>query len=134
MNCNLCVKINPLPECINPEAYNPYYMEGLQFADADTNMIAKVLNVATRKMTYIDFTTDSDGFALLDIAELFPLMDHVYEINFVNKETGNPESFTITNADSTTSEGCCLEFQVNMGLTDDNGFFEVSSQGCQVTV
>ena len=132
MNCNQCVKINPLPECIDSEAYNPYYMEGLNFADADTNMVAKVRDVATGKMVYIDFVTDGDGDALLDISELFPLLNHVYEISFVNKETGNPETFTITNADSTTSTGCCLEFTVNMGLTDDNGFFEVSTQGCLV--
>jgi hypothetical protein len=95
-------------------------------------MIAKVRDVATGKMVYIDFTTDTDGFASIDISQLFPLLNHVYEINFVNKETGNPENFTITNADSTTTEACCLEFTVNMGYTDDNGFFEVSTQECAV--
>jgi len=131
-NCNATVKILPLPECIESVAYNPYYMEGLNFEDADTNMIAKVLNVATRKVYYIDFTTDVDGDALLDITSLFPLMDHVYTIEFVNKETGNPETFTITNADSTTCTGCSVQFGVNIGQTDDNGYFYVSCQECGV--
>lgn len=129
MNCSPCVKINPLPECIE-DAYNPYYMEGLVFVDVDTNMIAKVLNVATRKMVYIDFETDADGDALIDLTSLFPLLNHVYEINFVNAETGNPEQFTITNADSTTSTGCCLEFTINLGQVDTNGFFVASTQMC----
>lgn len=132
MNCDPCVKINPLPECIESEAYNPYYMEGLRFVDTDTNMIAKVMNVATGKPTYIDFTTDEDGDAILDIVQLFPLLNHVYEIHFVNSETGNPEQFTITNADSTTSTGCCLEFGINVGQFDNNGFFVVSTQLCAV--
>lgn len=131
-NCNTCVKINPLPECIESEAYNPFYMEGLRFSDVSTNMIAKVRNVATTKMTYIDFTTDGDGDALIDIGELFPLMDHQYKIDFVNQETGNPENFTITNVDGTTSTGCCVEFGINAGQTDNNGFFLVTSQGCLV--
>ena len=132
MNCDPPVRINPLPECIESEAYNPYYMEGLNFADADTAMIAKVRDVATGKMVYIDFETDEDGIAQVDINSLFPLLNHVYEIKFVNKETGNPENFTITNVDTTTSTGCCLEFTVNMGMIDNNGFFEVTSQQCAV--
>ena len=130
-NCNANVKINPLPECIEGVAYNPYYMENLNFVDGDTNMIAKVKNNATSKMEYIEFTTDSDGDALLDIHDLFPFMDHIYTIEFVNKQTGNPETFTINNDDGTTSTGCSIEFGVNIGQTDDNGYFYVSSQDCQ---
>ena len=131
-NCNQTVKILPLPECIEEVAYNPYYMEGLNFADADTNMIAKVRNTATTKVVYIDFETDNDGDAMIDIYELFPLMDHIYTIEFVNKETGNPETFTITNDDATTCTGCSIEFGINLGLTDNNGFFYVSCQECAV--
>ena len=129
-NCNACIKINPLPECITSEAYNPYYMEGLNFTDADTNMVAKVKDVATGKVVYIDFLTDGDGDAVIDLYELFPLMDHTYTIDFFNTETGNPETFVITNADSTTSTGCCVEFGVNIGMLDNNGFFQVSTQEC----
>ena len=131
-NCNTCVRIAPLPECIEGAAYNPYYMEGLVFNDGDTNMIAKVRNTATGGMKYIDFTTDGDGVGLINATELYPLMDHVYEVKFVNAETGNPESFTITNADSTTSTGCCIEFGINVGQTDNNGFFFITTQGCGV--
>ena len=131
-NCNECVKINPLPECIESEAYNPFYMEGLVFADADTDMIAKVRNTGTTKVIYIPFSTDGDRLPLLDITEIFPLMNHVYTIDFVNKETGNPGAFTITNVDGTTSEGCCIEFTVNIGQTDNNGYFVVSTQDCPV--
>lgn len=131
-NCNANVKILPLPECIELDAYNPYYMEGLVFDDAETNMIAKVKDVATAKMTYISFTTDIDGDALLDIYDLFPLMDHVYTIEFVNQETGNPSTFVITNADGSTCTGCSIQFGVNIGQTDDNGFFFVSCQECGV--
>ena len=132
MNCDTCVKILPLPECIEGIAYNPYYLEGLTFTDTDTNMIAKVRDMATGKMEYIEFETDSGGDAVIDLFVMFPLMDHVYTIEFVNAETGNPEDFTITNADSTTSVGCCIEFGVSVGQTDNNGFFTVSSQGCAV--
>jgi hypothetical protein len=132
MNCNASVKINPLPECIENIAYNPYYLENLVFDDIDTDMVAKVKNVATGKIQYIDFQTNSEGEPLLDINGLFPLMDHIYLMEFVNKETGNPETFTITNADSTTSTGCSIEFGINVGQTDNNGFFWVSSQECGV--
>jgi len=131
-NCNANVPILPLPECIEGIAYNPYYLENITFADADTNMIAKVKNNATSKVVYIDFTTDGDGSALLDIYELFPLMNHIYTIEFVNKQTGNPETFTINNDDGTTSTGCSIEFGVNIGQTDNNGYFYVSSQECGV--
>jgi hypothetical protein len=132
MNCNASVKINNLPECIENIAYNPYYLENLVFDDIDTDMIAKVKNVATGKVQYIDFQTNSEGEPLLDINGIFPLMDHVYVIEFVNKETGNPETFTITNANDTTSTGCSIEFGINVGQTDNNGFFWVSSQECGV--
>lgn len=132
MNCNASVLINPLPECIENIAYDPYYIENLVFDDADTDMVAKVLNKATRKAQYIDFSTDGDGSPLLDINGLFPLMDHIYVMEFINKETGNPETFTITNADGTTSTGCSIEFGINVGQTDNNGFFWVSSQECGV--
>lgn len=130
-NCSPCIKINPLPECIE-DAYNPYYMEGLVFVDADTNIIARVRNTATGRITYIDVTTDEDGDALIDLTPLFPLLNHVYEMHFGNTETGNPEQFTITNADSTTSTGCCLEFTINPGQVDTNGFFVASTQMCAV--
>lgn len=132
MNCDNCVKINPLPECIESEVYNPYYLEGMTFTDADTDMVAKIQNLATRKMDYVYFTTEPDGYAYIDITNLFPLMDHPYEIRFTNKETGNPEDFTITNADGTESTGCCLQFTVNIGQTDNNEYFMVSTQGCVV--
>lgn len=132
MNCDPCVKINPLPECIESEAYNPYYMEGLRFVDTDTNMIANVRNVATDFSKDIDFITDEDGDAFIDIASVYPVLDHVYEMHFTNTETGNPSQFTITNADSTTSTGCCLEFKIKKGRHDNNGFFVVSTQLCAV--
>lgn len=132
MNCSPCVKILPLPECIDATAYSPYYMEGLVFEDTDTFIVAKVRDVATGKMTYITFETDDQGDAAIDLTELFPLLDHVYTIEFVNRETGNPSMFTITNADSTTSTGCCIEFGVNIGQTDENGSVTVSTQECAV--
>lgn len=130
--CQPPVRINPLPECIEAEAYNPYNLEGLVFDDNDTEMIARVTNNATNRVVYIPFETDVDGNGLVDLTDLFPLMNHVYTISFVNKETGNPEQFTITNADETTSTGCSLEFTINVGQVDNNGFFVVSTQGCNV--
>lgn len=132
MNCDKCVRINPLPECVDLDAYNPYYMEGLIFTDTDTIIQAIVTNVATKKTVYIDFLTDEDGESLIDLTTIYPVLDHVYEMRFVNLETGNPEDFTITNLDSTTSAGCCLEFEINMGQTDTNGFFVATSQTCAV--
>lgn len=132
MNCQECVKINQLPECIDSEAYNPYYLDGLIFDDQETNMIAKLINVATNKTQQIEFVTDSDGEAILDITDIFPLMNHVYKMEFTNQQTGNPEHFTITNADSTTSTGCCIQFEVNIGMTDNNASIIASTQGCQV--
>lgn len=132
MNCDSCVKINPLPECVATEVYNPYYIEGLRFQDTSTDMIAKLKDVATGRMTYIPFTTDSDGDAILDVTDIFPLMNHTYTMEFVNQETGNPEYFTITNADTTTSSGCCIEFNINTGQEDVNEYFVVSTQTCPV--
>ena len=130
MNCTQPVRINPLPECIESLEYNPFYLQGMIFTDNDTDMIAKVRDEATGKTVYIDFTTDNDGEGLVDITALFPLMNHVYTISFVNRETGNPEQFTVTNADSSTSTGCSIEFQVNIGQMDNNGYFAISSQLC----
>lgn len=132
MSCDTCVKINPLPECIDSDNYNPYTMTGLIFDDVDTIMIGKFRNESTGATQYIQFETDSSGEVDIDITEIFPLMNHVYTMQFVNKETGNPEQFTIQNADSTSSTGCCIEFSVNIGQTDDNEFFTVSSQECAV--
>jgi len=130
--CTPCVQINPLPECIYSGAYDPYYMEVLEFTDIDTNMIAKIEDVATGSIQYIDFVTDANGDAVFEIQSLFPLMDHVYTINFTNSTTGNPSHFTITNTDGSTDSGCCITFGINKGQTDSNGFFMVSTQGCQV--
>ncbi len=128
--CNPCIKINPLPECINSEAYNPYYFDGLTFTDIETNMYVKLMNVATGNLVYIDFITDDVGLPILEIQDLFPLMDHVYTMEFFNKETGNPANFTITNLDSTTSTGCCLTFGINKNQIDNNGQFIASTQLC----
>lgn len=132
MNCNQCVKINPLPECIDSEAYNPYYLDGLVFADSDTNMVARLTDIATNKSRDIDFVTDETGEAILEITDIFPLMNHVYVMEFTNLETGNPEHFTITNADSTTSTGCCIEFQIAQGRFDNNNNMTASTQVCAV--
>jgi len=131
-NCNTCIKIHNLPECIEVDAYSEYFLVGLVFTEVLTDMIARVRNTSTGKVTYIEFTTDADGNADIDIAGLFPLMNHTYEVKFLMKGTPDPMDFTITNTDATTSTGCCIEFNVNIGQTDDNDQFVVSSQNCAV--
>lgn len=130
MNCNQCVKINNAPQCIETGVYSMYWLEGLVFTSLNTLMVAKLRNTATGRTLYEFFETDEFGEGDIEISDLWPLMDHVYEISFLNRTHGFPEHFTITNPDGTTSSGCCIEFKVNMGQTDTNDFFDVSNQGC----
>lgn len=122
MNCNSCLKINPLPECIDTEEFQLF---GLTFPDyLGQTIVAIFRDVATNKKHYFNLEIDGSGeIASFDVASLFPLENHTFEISFVTQSSGSPANFTLTNEDLTTREGCCLEFNVNVGMTGSDGFF-----------
>lgn len=128
MNCNTCIKLNPLPTCIDSEGF---VLTGLTFPNYIGEIImARFKDSATERVENIPLLINgsgevTDGF---DIASIMPLMNHWYKIEFFHSST--PANFVLTNPDTTAEEGCCLEFEaVDLTASDD---WELTSQECAV--
>lgn len=128
MSCNTCVKVNPIPSCIDSDVFQLW---GLTFPDYPSQTIVAIfLDVATGKETYFELEIDPDGEIVeFDIAEVYSLDDHPYKISFITQSSGSPANYILTNSDDSTVSGCCLEFTTNDGLTGTGGFF-LSNLGC----
>ena len=121
MNCQSCLKVNPLPSCLG--AYSSIYLTGLTFT-ATGEAVLKVTDTATRQIWYVPFTIGDD----IDLSTVFPLMQHYYKLEF--SQNGVTIPFTLTNPDSTTVEGCCMEFIPSDGLDWDLDQFPLSTTNC----
>lgn len=134
MNCNACVKINPVPSCLDGQApYSYFYLTDIVFDESDTDMFARIRNTATGRIVYYRFTTEPDGEGLIDIYEILPLMENqYYEVKFFNESTNQPASFTITNSDDSEETGCCIEFESHDGLETDDNYYRVSTKLCSI--
>jgi len=127
-NCNTCVSVNPIPGCIDTDEF---LVGGITFPEfTDQTLTASFKDEATGRVTYIQFDVDNTGEIELDIAELYPLSDHPYSVKFLTSE-GVPANFILTNPDTTTAEGCCIDFSALPELMGSDDFF-LSSQGCAV--
>lgn len=111
MACDTCIKINPLPECLADEA--AMTLTGITFIGTVATVL--ITDTATGRNT---------AFDTLEITDLFPLMNHTYEMQFFD-ENLEKLSFTINGED-----GCCIEFGIIEGLTWDGGDFTVSTTVC----
>ncbi len=129
MNCTTCIKLNAIPECIDSDAFE---LTGLTFPDHLGDVIvATFTNTATNRRDYLPLVINGSGQVTggFDVAAIYPLMSHWYKLEFI--KDGVPVSFTLTNPDTTTEEGCCLEFTTMEGYTGTDEWV-LSSTVCAV--
>lgn len=125
-NCNECVKINPIPECLT--GVGTFEIINITFPDNPGATIVGVLkDTANDHVEYINFTEGDP----IDLTDVFPLMQHIYELKFY--VDGVPVNFTITNPDATTVDACCIEFQPLLQLGWSGSDYEVSTTNCTTT-
>lgn len=125
-NCTECLKINPIPSCLNAES--TFEIDNITFPNNPAaELTAVITDTATKGVRYV-FFTEGDN---IDLSDLFPFMEHYYEIKFYTA-TGVPVDFTITNPDATTADGCCLEFIPSEGLEWTGYTYSVSTTNCVV--
>ena len=129
MSCNTCVKINPLPECL--ASGQDLILTGLTVADNEDVGYISLTDIATGRKDYLPFTEVGDTEIEIELTDFMPLMDHTYEIVLLGQSM-EAIPFTLTNPDSTTEEGCCIEFNVMPKLEFAGGNFEMSSVSCEV--
>jgi hypothetical protein len=129
MSCNTCVKINPLPECL--EDTQDLILTGISVVDNDDVGYITLKDVATGRIEYLPFEEVGATEIDIEMTDFMPIMDHPYEIRLLGPDM-ETLPFTLTNPDLTTEEGCCLEFGIMSGLTWGGGNLELSSTTCQV--
>lgn len=129
MSCNTCVKINPLPECL--ASGQDLILTGLTVADNEDVGYISLTDIATGRKDYLPFTEVGDTAIEIELTDFMPLMDHPYEIVLLGQSM-EAIPFTLTNPDSTTEEGCCLEFGIMPNLVWSGGDLNLSSTTCQV--
>ena len=83
MICKTCLISQPLSLC------EGHYELG-QINDTDSEIKVRIKNVATGRIDYINTTSDGDGKINIE----YTPMEHQYEIQIINAETGEPYSFT----------------------------------------
>lgn len=127
MTCNTCLKINPLPSCIDTDEF---YLTGITFPDyVNEVIIIRITDTATGRVDNMPILTDGSG-AIVDgfeVSTLYPLMQHWYKIEFIAQ--GSPANFLLTNPDATESTGCCMEFFATDLTASDN--WPLSSLECK---
>lgn len=123
MNCNSCEKINPLPACLI--GYGTMELNNITFPSNDgDDILLTVTDTATGQATYFEFV----GGDVIDITDLYPLMQHYYKLEF--SVAGVPVNFVISNPDGTFAEGCCIEFIPSDGLDWQGAEYSVSTTNC----
>lgn len=114
MSCTTCIKIQSLPECL--DANETFTFTGITFDSVPDTIVLH--DTATGRNITFDFD--------LDLSEIFPLMNHTYEVSFFDEDL-NEIAFTI----DTDVRGCCLEFNVRDGISWGGGNFAVTSLKCE---
>lgn len=128
MNCDSCLKLNPIPDCIDSDAF---LLTGLTFPDfLNDVLMIRITNTATGHVDNFPELIDGSGAITggFDIGSIYPLMNHYYKMEFLVQ--GAPANFILTNPDSTTSEGCCAEFYATDLTASDS--WPLSDQRCAV--
>jgi len=131
MYCKSCLKVNPLPRCVEPGG--EIILTGITFPnDVSTNLYAILWDISNNRQNLFNITVDglgeiieTDGVAStgLNLTDAYNLMGHSYELEFTNL---NLESVTAT-IDGTNT--CCIKFTTLKPLVGD-GEIELSTGQC----
>lgn len=125
MNCETCVKINPVPGCLGNGA--SFTIDNITLPDFSGQTVQMILtDTATERKSYLNFTEGGT----IALTSFFPFMQHVYKIEFT--VDGVEAGFTLTNPDLTTVTGCCIEFTPLERLTWTGTDYSVSTTQCEV--
>lgn len=115
MSCTTCNKLRPFPECLADG--ETMTLTGIDFG-SETLATILITDTATGRNQILDS---------LDVSEIFPLMNHTYEMQFFNEDM-EQIPFTI----DTDVTGCCLEFNIIEGMVFSGGNFLVTTSACEV--
>lgn len=101
-----------------------YILTGISFVDNPSEDITvQITDLATDRTTTETVTTDGSGAITgISIAELLPLMDHVYQMLFYG-ESGEEVTAYIAG-----DPACCVEFTSRPGVVDSD--FAISVETC----
>lgn len=134
MNCKNCIKVNPLPKCVETDGV--ILIGGIVLSTAlNSEVFALLHNYSSDHTTMWNATIDGVGVIVgtnglpttgLDITDAYDLMNHHYKLEFLDKIT--MESLEITIDDQV---GCCIDFYTQKGIKGD-GLFTISTTGCNV--
>ena len=132
MYCNNCIKINPLPKCV--EVGSEIILTGLNFPYNLNESIYGILHNVSSDLTlmfslFIDgsgniVTTNGEISSGFNLTEAYDFMNHSYKIEFVDVISLEPVTVNVNG-----TEGCCIEFKVIKGLVG-SGEYLVSTNQC----
>ena len=132
INCSNCIKVTPLPKCL--EAEGQIVLTGMTLPTYINSEVFAVLHnyssdYTTMWTATIDGTGDiieTDGVPTngLDISEAYDLMNHHYKIKFMDKVTLETIEVEVNG-----STGCCVDFNVVKGLYG-NGEYQLTTPIC----
>lgn len=121
MYCKTCIKVNPLPRCVEPGSH--ITLIGITFPnDVSTNLYAILWDVSNNRQNLFNITIDAmgeiietDGVAStgLNITDAYNLMGHSYELEFTTLDL-EPVIATIDG-----EQGCCVKFTTLKPLVGD---------------
>lgn len=133
MNCQECIKINPLPRCIDPG--DDMLLENVVFENNPDDEIRAILeDIATGRKDSFLITTDANGEVVetygeasdgINLKEYYNLMDHPYKLSFLDTETSQPIEATVDE-----SKGCCIEFNTIQIADNDLNQVTASADEC----
>lgn len=131
MYCKDCIKVNPLPRCVEPS--QEIILTGINFPnDVSTTLYAILWDISNNRQVMWTITTDgtgdiieTDGVAStgLNLTDAYDLMGHSYELEFATLDL---QSVSVT-IDGQT--GCCAKFTTLKTLVGA-GEIALSTGGC----
>jgi hypothetical protein len=134
MNCKNCIKVNPLPKCVETDGV--IIIDNILLTTAlNTEVFALLHNYSSDATTMWNATIDGTGNIIetngvatsgLDITDAYDLMNHHYSLEFLDKITMESLEITIDG-----QVGCCIDFFVQKGIKGD-GVYTISTNGCNV--
>ena len=131
MYCKNCIKVNPLPRCV--ESGGEIILTGITFPnDVSTTLYAILWDVSNNRQNLFNITVDglgeiieTDGVAStgLNLTDAYNLMGHSYELEFTTLGL-EPVIATING-----EQGCCVKFNTLKPLVG-NGEIQLTTGQC----
>ena len=131
MYCKECIKVNPLPRCVEPG--EEIILTGINFPnDVSTTLYAILWDISNNRQTLFTITVDGSGDIIetdgvastgLNLTDAYDLMGHSYELEFTTLDL---QSVSVT-IDGQT--GCCAKFTTLKPLVGA-GEIALSTGGC----